>query len=501
VPGDFVDYPRTSTILGAAKLTGRMKSGTSIGVLTAVTDDAFADVSTAGVLSRVRLAPRTLFGVGRVEQEFGAPGSFAGLMATMVHRDFGDGDPLGGVLTRDALSVSGDAVVRFGDYELQSYLGLARVAGEAPAITRLQRSSARYFQRPDAEYVEVDPLRTSMTGGKAGASLRTQNARHWSWETGTTIETPEFETNDIGRLTSSDGIQVFGSLGYQETTPGRWLREYRFNGSQTQEWNYGGDEQVSSLVGSARLTWLNYWDTDFFWQYDFRTQDMRLTRGGPSMEKPRAWRTELEVESSNTAPTRGGLNLVYGGTEDGGLTFQVRPEFITRPAPRWELTLRPAYSRSVDTQQYVETVPDLDIDSPGYLFGSIDRSTWSAEIRVNYTFKPDLTLDFYGEPFAASGRYDRISRLVAARTRLLAAVDPSVANPADFNFNVRSFRSNVVLRWEWRPGSTFYAVWQQNRQGNGVAARRASATDMFRAIVAPGDHVFAIKTSFWFSPA
>jgi len=500
VAGDFVDYPRTSTILGAAKLTGRMKSGTSIGMLTAVTDEAFADVSTAGARSRARLAPRTLYGVGRVEQEFGAPGSFAGLMATAVHRDLGDGDPLSSLLARDAVSVSGDAVVRFGDYELQSYLGLATVSGEAPAVTRLQRSSARYFQRPDADYVELNPLRTSLAGAKGGASFRRQNARHWRWETGTTIETPEFETNDIGRLTSGDGLQVFGSVGYQETTPGRWLREYQIDVAETQEWNFGGDEQVSSLQGSARLRWLNYWDTDFFWQYDFRSQDERLTRGGPSMEKPRTWRTEFEVESSNTDQTRGGINLVYGGTEDGGLTFQVRPEFITRPAPRWELTLRPTYNRSVDTQQYVETVPEMIDDAPGYLFGYIDRSTWSAEIRLSYTFKPDLTLDFYGEPFAASGRYDRISRLVEARTRLLEPVDPEVADPEEFSFNVRSFRSNVVLRWEWRPGSTFYAVWQQNREGQGDSSQRASAADMFRAAVAPGDHVFAVKTSFWLSP-
>jgi hypothetical protein len=218
------------------------------------------------------------------------------------------------------------------------------------------------------------------------------------------------------------------------------------------------------------------------------------------MEKPRAWRTEFEVESSNTDQTRGGVNLVYSGTEDGGFTFQARPEFITRPAPRWELTLRPTYTRSLDTQQYVRTVPDLNDGSPGYLFGAIDRSTWSSEIRLSYTFKPDLTLDFYGEPFAASGRYNRISQLVAARSRLLTAVDPSVADPADFNFNVRSFRSNLVLRWEWRPGSTFYAVWQQNREREGIPSQRASAADMFRAITAPGDHVFAVKTSFWVSP-
>ena len=154
----------------------------------------------------------------------------------------------------------------------------------------------------------------------------------------------------------------------------------------------------------------------------------------------------------------------------------------------------------MDTQQYVQTVPGLNGDSPGYLFGAIDRSTWSAEIRLSYTFKPDLTLDFYGEPFAASGRYDRISQLASARSRLLLPVDPSVADSVDFNFNLRSFRSNLVLRWEWRPGSTLYAVWQQNRERDGVASERASAADMLRAIVAPGDHIFAVKTSFWVSP-
>jgi hypothetical protein len=500
VAGDFVDYPRTTTILGAAKLTGRMQSGTSLGVLTAVTDEEFAEISTAGIRSRSRLVPRTLFSVARVQQEFGPPGSSASVMTTVVQRDLSAADPLAELLTRSAVSLSGDSVIRFGDYELQSYLGFARVNGEPAAVARLQRSSARYFQRPDADYVELDLFRTSMTGAKGGASFRRQNARHWRWDVGTSIESPEFESNDIGRLSSSDGIQAFGSLTYQETTPGAWLREYAFDVGETQEWNYGGDEQVSSVNGSARLTWLNYWDSDFFWEYNFRAQDMRLTRGGPLMETPRSWRTEFEVESSNTAQTRGGINVVFAGTEDGGSTFQVRPEFITRPAPRWEVTLRPTYNRTVDTQQYVETIAGLGADSPSYLFAEVDRSTWSSEIRVSYTFKPDLTLDFYGEPFAASGRYSNIGRLVAARSRLLEPVDVAVADPADEDFNVRSFRSNLVLRWEWRPGSTFYAVWQQNRERQGLSFERATAADMFRAFAAPGDHVFAVKTSFWIAP-
>jgi hypothetical protein len=500
VPGDFVEYPGTATILGAAKLTGRMKSGTSVGMLAAVTDESFARVSSSVGLSRARLAPRSLFAVARVGQEFGPPGTSAGLMATVVHRPMAGDDPLAQQFTRNAFSVSGDSVIRFGDYELQAYLGVGQVGGEPEVITRLQRSSARYFQRPDADYVDVDPLRTSLGGAKGGASFRRQNARHWWWETGTSIETPEFETNDIGRLTSSDGIQVFGTLGYQETTPQHWLREYSIAVSETQEWNYGGDEQVSTVQADVNATWLNYWDTDVSVQYDFRTQDMRLTRGGPSMAKPRSWRTEYEVESNNTDQTRGGVNVVYGRAEDGGLTFQVRPEFITRPSPRWELTLRPTYNRSVDTHQYVSTIPAAASAASRYLFGHIDRSTWSAEVRLNYTFKPDMTLEFYGAPFVASGRYARIGELAAPRSRLLLPVDSSVVAPARLDFNVRSFRSNLVLRWEWRAGSTLYAVWQQDRERAGDPLQRAAAGDIFRAFAAPGNHVIAIKTSFWISP-
>ena len=178
----------------------------------------------------------------------------------------------------------------------------------------------------------------------------------------------------------------------------------------------------------------------------------------------------------------------------------MRPEFIAQPSPRWQVTVRPTYNRSIDTQQYVDTVDGEGLDGRQYLFGEIDRSTWSAELRLTYTFKPDLTLDFYGEPFAASGHYDRIGQLAAARTRLLLPVDATVADPEQLHFNVRSFRSNLVLRWEWRPGSTFYAVWQQDRERDGSPTRRAGAGDLFRAFAAPGDNVFAIKTSFWISP-
>ena len=498
--GDFVDYPGTSTILGAAKLTGRLASGTSIGVLGAVTDEESARTFSALQFGRVRVAPRTAYGVGRVTQEIGAQGSIVALMGTAVHRQLSADDPLASLLPRNAFTVSGDSVLRFGDHEVQAYLGVTHVGGEPDAILRLQRSSARYFQRPDVSYVRLDPLRTSMSGAKGGISFERQNARHWTWEAEASFETPEFETNDIGRLTSSDGRQVATEIEYQETTPGPWYREYSFTVGQSNAWNFGGDSQTSRLFGSASLTWPNFWESELTTTYDFRTQDMRLTRGGPSMQTPRAWETTFSVESSDASQTQGEIQLVYGRTEDGGVTLETEAGITIRPAPQWQLTVSPSYQRQVDTQQFVASLAGGRPETFGrrYVFGHIDRSEYAAQVRLNYTFKPDLNLDFYGEPFAASGRYDSFGELAAARSRLLLPVDAAAVGSRDFN--VRSFRSNLVLRWEYRPGSTLYLVWQQDRESEAALRARASLGDLFRSFGASGDNFFAIKASFWLSP-
>ena len=501
--GDFVDSPGTTTILGAAKLSGRLQSGTTIGILGAVTDEESARIFDHLQFGRVRVAPRTAYGVARVEQDFGPPGSTVGLMATTVHRQLSPGDPLTSLLTRNAFTVSGDSVMRFGDYEMQGYLGVTHVGGEAAVLQRLQRNSARYFQRPDVDYVTFDPLRTSMSGAKGGVSFERQNSRHWAFEAEAAFESPEFETNDIGRLTTGDGIQLSGELEYQETTPGPWYREYAVTVGQQQEWNFGGDRQNSALETNATVTLPNFWQADLTHTYDFRRQDMRLTRGGPSMERPPSWETELELETSEASQTRGTAAITYARQEGGGLLFATEAGVTMRPGPQWQLSITPSYEREVNPQQYVATLAGGRPATFGsrYIFGHIDRSTFASEVRLNYTFKPDLNLDFYAEPFAASGHYHRLGELAAARSPLLLPVDPAALNLGeDLDFNVRSFRSNLVLRWEWRPGSTLYLVWQQDREADQRFRSRASLSDMFRSIGARGDNFFAMKVSYWFSP-
>jgi hypothetical protein len=526
--GDFVDHPATSTILGAAKLTGRMASGTSVGFLGAVTaPESARTFHTDGFLfGRQRVAPATTYGVGRVQQEFGGSGSTVGVMMTAVHRPLSASDPLASLLTRNAFSVSSDSLLRLrgGEYDLSLFGGVAYVDGEAAAIDRLQRSSARYFQRPDADYVRYDRSRTSLAGTKAGARIERKRGRHWLWQAGTQIESPEFESNDIGRLTSGDGMNADARLEYRETVPGRWWRSYNVWIGQENEWNYGGDRQNGAVNTGINLRWPNFWESELTAAFVMRAQDERLTRGGPSMQKPRVWRLDARIESSDASPTRGEFSSVYGRDEDGGLEFQLETELALQPAPQWELSISPKYVRQVSTQQYVTTLDEAAGGGAAtfgrrYVFGHIDRSTYSTGIRLNYTFKPDLTLDLYAEPFAASGRYDHVGELAAARTReirrygtdgtTIAKLPTGVSEVVDGNsrfvlpdgdFNVQSFRSNLVLRWEWRRGSTLFLVWQQDRSAAAVSRSRTSPRQMFSAFGAPGDNLFALKANFWLSP-
>ncbi|MGQ0736027.1 MAG: DUF5916 domain-containing protein [Acidobacteriota bacterium] len=528
--GDFVDYPARSTILGAAKLTGRLASGTSIGVLGAVTTDEFARAFIATTdlpggteqrrFDRVRVAPQTIYGVARVEQEFGSGGSTWSVMTTAVHRNLEPGSPLAALLTRNAFTLSGDSVLRLndGEYEINAFTGISYVEGEAPAITRVQRGSARYLQRPDVDYLRYDPRRTSLSGTKSGIRIERRNGRHWLWQASSQIESPEFETNDLGRFTSGDGITGNAEIEYRETLPGRWYRNYSLSLGTRNDWTFGGVQQERSASSRFDITWPNFWFAQAEGEVAFRAQDARLTRGGPSMQTPRRWAVDVEAGNNRSSQTRVSQQVDYGRDEDDGLQFEVHTSLSLQPAPQWTVSIEPSYSQEVDTQQYITTRDGGRAATFGgrYIFARIDRSTWATEVRLSYTFRPELTLDFYAEPFAASGRYSDFGELAAASSRLMRRYGDqdttltlledgsrvvtdgaATLTLTDRDFNVESFRSNLVLKWEWRPGSTLYAVWQQNRSEEEAVTRRSSIGDMFSSPGARGDNFFAVKASFW----
>ena len=520
--GDFVDTPSASTILGAAKLTGRTASGLSIGALAAVTQAEHAQVfsQATALTTKSPVSPGTSYAVARVQQEFGRNKSTFSGMATVLHRDLETGSALAALLPRNAFAVAGDSMLRFkgGEYVLTSWAGMSRVDGEPDALARVQRASAHYSQRPDRDYALYDPTRTTMSGFKAGSSLQRQGGRHWIWTIQHDNESPNLELNDLGRLGNGDGLQFVGDLRYRETKPGPVFRSYWVGTRQTNEWNYGGDHVTRTAQVYANQVWRNFWTTQASYTLTRRRLDARLTRGGPLMEVPQGWTSNIQLRNRASSQTSWNTQITVSGDEDGGFSREVLASVSARPGPRWQLSIAPSFLREFGTQQYITSLAGGAAPTYGrrYVFGAIDRRTYATQVRLTYTFKPDVTLDVYAEPFAASGSYSDIGELAAARTRLrrgygsegttavrqgdgsLLVTDGAAAFTVKNNdFNVRSFRSNVVLRWEYRPGSTMYFVWQQDRYISETIGTRISAGDPFRALGEPGNNYFVVKTSFW----
>jgi hypothetical protein len=519
---DFVDYPTDSTILLAAKLTGRLPSKTSIGVLSAITGQEharLADIGTPGI-GRVRVAPRAYHGIGRVRQEFGPLGSSVGFLVNGLHRDLAEGDPLAALLSRNAFAMAGDTLLRFrdGEYEFRLNAGGSYVGGDAPAIERIQRSSSHFLQRPD-HTTPFDPTRTSLAGWSFLTNFDRVSGRHWLWGGSLRMESLTFETNDVATLTAADGVLINTNIRYRETQPGRVFRSYTIQLNQSSDSTRGGLLQAASLRPNVNVTWANFWTSSFSVTRNFSTKSVSLTRGGPVMAGPAGWTATVNVGNRSTSYTRLSGAFTVASTDSGGSRQRVSGNFSIRPGPRWQLSANPYYERETESQQYITTVSGGRPETYGsrYVFAFIDRGTAATEFRMGYTFRPDLTLDVYAEPFAASGRFYDYGELLLPRTldritygsapgttistnadgtRTVTVGDQSFALRSS-DFNTLSFRSNVVLRWEWRPGSTLHVVWQQDRSDTEVLGSRVNIGDIFRSVTAPGLNFFVVKTSFW----
>jgi len=533
VSADYVDFPNTSTILGASKLTGRLATGTSVGALAALTQREHARTfdEETGVFGKVRVAPLSGFGVLRAQQEWQCTGDACtglrhpsatrvGLSFTGVNRDLASGDPLAGLLHRQAYAGGGDWNLRFnrGEYELSGYLGLSYVEGDSTVLLRTQRSSARYFQRPDADYLVLDPSRTSLFGYTGSLALERASGRNWLWDGFIFARSPGFEINDAGALGRTDQIFSNARLRYRETRPGPLFRNYEVSVSGENQYNFGGTRTWTALVTNSQVTWPNFWRTMFTAWIDLRAQNDRLTRGGPLMGTGQAWATILNVFNSTAASTRLQGLIYYGESELGEQTYRLSSSVSVRPSPRWQLSVAPGYLRSTDPRQYVLTRGGGPAETFGqrYIFSFIDRSELSAQLRLNYTLTPDLSLELYAEPFAASGHFYDFGELAAARSRdllfygtdgttavrqpdgsLLVTDGPESFSIANRDFNVRSFRSNAVVRWEWRPGSTLFLVWQQDRFAQERHGALVGPRSLWETLESNGNNFLAIKASYW----
>jgi hypothetical protein len=523
---DYDDAPRQTTILGAAKLTGRLPDGTSVGGLLALTGAEAARTvdTTAGTFGRVRVEPLTGYAVGRVLREFGPNASTVGAAVTAVQRDLSDSPALAGLLPTQAYSGGVDWDWRFkgGEYRVFGSVGFSQVHGNERAMLRLQRASSRYFQRPDAEHVEVDPTRTSLTGYMARLEVAREAGRHWLWRLFGRAISPGFELNDAGFLMQADWLHASATLRYRETRPQGPFRSYSVEGSYGTGWNFGGVRTRGGPRLRAELEWRNFWRTSLQFRHMPERLSDDLTRGGPLMRAPADWQVQLEWRTNAFRPSFGAAVIQYGRDDLGSYQAQLTGQVRLRPASWWEVSLGPRWSMERVMRQYVATLtggPDATFGSR-YVFAQLDRQELGVPLRVNYGVTSRLSLALFGEPFVSAGRYVDHGELRAPRTDdlLLYGTEGTTIARDDsagvyraqtrgemftlpiLDFGARSFRSTAALRWEFRPGSWVFLVWQQNRfadRAPGELVQPADLGDVFRL---PSDNVFLVKVSYWLSP-
>ncbi len=523
VAGDFVDQPRNTTILGAAKVTGRLPSRLSVGLLASVTAREYGrgfDTVT-GQLTKSPVEAPASFGVLRLQQEVGRTQSTIGMVLTGVHRSLGGPGGLDQLLARDAVTGGVDWRLRFqeGKYEITGWAGFSGVSGEARSINRVQRSSARFFQRPDADYIRYDSLRTSLSGFTASVRADKNAGRTTLWGAQIGVKSPGFEINDVGQMNRADAIDFNADLQLRDTKPNRLFRYIQVGHAVVGQYDYGLERQSLRLSHNTTVTLNNFWNVSLRAAYATRAMSNTQTRGGPYMATPRGWTFGAGLSGNPFASTTWTASVSHQDDELGGYANSAGIGITTRPAPQWEASFTPRYSRSTSARQYIATLGGGSAATFGrrYLFAAIEQSTISAQFRLNYAFTPSLTIQGYAEPFASSGRFRDFGELARARALDLrtygAAAGTTITPLADGRyavtdggatfafaspaFNVLSFRSNLVLRWEWAAGSTLFAIWQQNRGTVLPSGDIVGPGSLWDATTAPGDNFLALKVSYW----
>ncbi|WP_430410374.1 DUF5916 domain-containing protein [Kordia sp.] len=490
--GEFVDQPQNSTILGAAKFSGKTKNGWSIGVLESVTGKEFAEIDNNGTRRNELVEPLTNYFVGRLQKDFNERNTFIGGIFTATNRRLQDNLNF---LHRAAYTGGLDFKHNWKDrtFYLEGNVVASHVAGSKEAIKLTQESLTHLFQRSDAGHVDVDPNKTSLTGtggrfefGKAGGGT-------WRYDAGIIWRSPELELNDVGFLRQADEVRQYANVGYQTTKSVGKFRRISARFSQFTTYDFEGNYNRIQYEFNGNMQFLNNWFIDVGAAHKPRIFINTFLRGGPR------WRFSEEnfgyafFGTDERKKLRTSWGMVYSQAKQNNFQFlEVSGDVTYQPTNALRISIGPQYNSNPNKTQYV-----TQVDASGntrYILGTIDNQTLSASIRLNYTINPNLSIQYYGQPFVSIGRYkdfkyvtnsiadnlndrfyqyqpneitfDSTSDLYQIDEGADGNVNYSFGNP-DFSFV--QFRSNLVLRWEYIPGSELFLVWSQGTTGFGNA--------------------------------
>lgn len=485
--GEFAELPDFVKIIGAAKITGKTKNGWSVGILESVTAKENAEIKGNRIEKSMAIEPLTNYFIGRIQKDFNEGNTYFGSIVTATNRSIND--PQLDFLHKSAYSGGIDLVHKWNDKKWSAEGGFffSQVNGSEKAIARTQNSWIHNYQRPDADYLEYDPTKTSLTGhggklslGKFGGKLMFGTQLSW--------RSPGVELNDVGFAQQIDQLKQVVWSAYQFYEPFSIFRSLYFNLSQYSLWDFGGNRNSLGGTLSTTTQFSNYWNTFLSIMVSGEQLSNSALRGGPALKSPGYRNITMNV---STNPQKKLTFLLIGGVsftqvKDYSTGYNLSLNIGYRPFKTLRLDITPGMYLSEAELQYVSQ--NTYMNDIRYIFGHINQNTLNMSFRVNYSLTPDLSIQFWGQPFIATGDFgnykyitnskanepeNRYSYYTPDQVNLnpgwnIYQVDDNRDGNVDYSFgkpdfNVKTFLSNLVVRWEYRPGSTVYLVWSQNR--------------------------------------
>lgn len=514
---EYAHVPVSTPIIGAVKLTGKTSNGLSVGVIESVTAEGRAEIDDNGTRRYETVEPLTNYFLTRVQKDYNNGNTMIGGMITNTNRwtDAKTED----YFHKNAFTGGIDFTQYFKNkvWMFNVNAAFSQVNGTQAAITNTQESSARYFQREDNDYVNYDPSKTSLMGSGGRLQLIRQKG-HWTHLAVMLWKTPGFELNDMGYLRQAD--QMFSMFWgqYRVWEPKGIYRSWNLSVDYYNVWDFGGNLLGHGLEANGNMSFKNFWN---FWGHlNLNTNGISNTilRGGPRMRTAGSNSIQYNVSTDSRKKLHFYFYNNFGKGFDGSSkNFTISSGFTYKPINSLTVSFNPRFNKSFDELQYIGRESFAGNDR--YLFASINQKVLSASIRINFNLSPDLTLQYWGQPFIASGKYSTFKyidnpmassyrdRFATFNNSQITTVDGdfsidenldgtpdyTIGNP---DFNVQEFLSNLVIRWEYNPGSSVYLVWNQTRNGFLADGDMMVGDNLDNLFTDKAHNVFLVKFSY-----
>lgn len=516
----FAQRPDYVPIIGALKLTGTNSHGLTVGLVQSITALTSAKVMRNGVENKETVEPLTNYTVARVQKNWKG-NTLLGGMLTSVNRALNE-PYLKDYMIANAFTAGIDFTQYFNNrlYYIDFKGMFSTLSGGKKAITALQQSPVHYFQRTSIEgYLGVDSTRSSLSGTGGYLKVGRKGNAKWTFSENVAWSTPGFDLNDVGYLREADQLSNETEIAFRYTDIWNVFRYNAFFLTQTNKWNFDGTAFENNVALNTKTMFMNRYEVELLGKYVWNRLDTRVLRGGPDLRFNPYFSSSVKINTDKAKRVM--LSFLYTGEHntDGYNAYNTfSPGLTFRLGNQVYLSGNFNYQWNTDNMQYIGQATS-NVGKSHYLMGYMNQKTYGLIMRLQVNLTPDISVQFYGAPFTSTAKFDNFKRedqttahRYASRFHSFTPEQIQLNNgiyqitegdekyafsSPDFNFN--EFRSNLVARWEYLPGSTLYFVWEHRMSDRASRALSGWGNNLDRMFGLPSTNTFMLKLNYWFS--